>query len=30
MQQLGKLAAAETQMVLLTATLPPTEEDELY
>jgi superfamily II DNA or RNA helicase len=30
MQQLGKLAAAETQMVLLTATLPPAEEDELY
>ena len=30
MQQLGKLVAAETQMVLLTATLPPTEEDELY
>lgn len=30
MQQLGKLAAAETQMVLLTATLPPSEEDELY
>jgi superfamily II DNA helicase RecQ len=30
MQQLGRLAAAETQMVLLTATLPPTEEDELY
>lgn len=30
MQQLGKLVAAETQMVLLTATLPPSEEDELY
>ena len=30
MQQLGKLVAAETQMVLLTATLPPTEEDELF
>jgi superfamily II DNA helicase RecQ len=30
MQQLGKLVAAETQMVLLTATLPPTEEEELY
>ncbi|OAL42731.1 P-loop containing nucleoside triphosphate hydrolase protein, partial [Pyrenochaeta sp. DS3sAY3a] len=30
MQQLGKLAAAKTQMVLLTATLPPSEEDELY
>jgi superfamily II DNA or RNA helicase len=30
MQQLGKLVVAETQMVLLTATLPPTEEEELY
>jgi superfamily II DNA helicase RecQ len=30
MQQLGKLVAAETQMVMLTATLPPTEEDELF
>jgi superfamily II DNA helicase RecQ len=30
MQQLGKLVAAETQMVLLTATLPPSEEDELF
>jgi hypothetical protein len=30
MQQLGKLAAAETQMVLLTATLPLSEEDELF
>ena len=30
MQQLGKLVAAETQMVLLSATLPPTEEDELF
>jgi superfamily II DNA helicase RecQ len=30
MQQLGKLAAAQTQMVLLTATLPPSEEDALY
>ncbi|RYO26416.1 hypothetical protein AA0113_g12493 [Alternaria arborescens] len=30
MQQLGRLAAAETQMGLLTATLPPTEENELY
>jgi superfamily II DNA helicase RecQ len=30
MQQLGKLVAAETQMVLLTATLPPSEEEELY
>jgi superfamily II DNA or RNA helicase len=29
MQKLGKLAAAETQMVMLTATLPPSEEDEL-
>jgi RecQ family ATP-dependent DNA helicase len=30
MQHLGKLVAAETQMVLLTATLPPSEEEELY
>lgn len=30
MQQLGKPVAAETQMVLLTATLPPSEEDELF
>lgn len=30
MQQLGKLVAAETQMVLLTATLPPSEGDELF
>jgi superfamily II DNA helicase RecQ len=30
LQQLGKLVAAETQMVLLTATLPPGEEKELY
>ncbi|PSN58516.1 P-loop containing nucleoside triphosphate hydrolase protein, partial [Corynespora cassiicola Philippines] len=30
MQQLGRLAAAQTQMVLLTATLPPSEEDELF
>jgi superfamily II DNA helicase RecQ len=30
MQQLGKLVMAETQMVLLTATLPPSEEGELY
>jgi superfamily II DNA helicase RecQ/uncharacterized C2H2 Zn-finger protein len=30
MQQLGKLVAAEAQMVLLTATLPPSEEGELY
>lgn len=30
MQQLGKLVAAGTQMVLLTATLPPTEKEELY
>ncbi|KAG9196736.1 hypothetical protein G6514_006778, partial [Epicoccum nigrum] len=30
MQKLGKLVAAETQMVMLTATLPPSEEDELF
>lgn len=30
MQQLGKLVATETQMVMLTATLPPSEEDELF
>ncbi|RYO48247.1 hypothetical protein AA0116_g12773 [Alternaria tenuissima] len=30
MQKLGKLASAETQMVMLTATLPPSEEDELF
>jgi superfamily II DNA helicase RecQ len=30
MQHLGKLVAAETQIVLLTATLPPSEEEELY
>lgn len=30
LQQVGKLAIAETQMVLLTATLPPTETDELF
>ncbi|KAK4906400.1 hypothetical protein LTR66_017719, partial [Elasticomyces elasticus] len=30
MQQLGKLIMAETQMMLLTATLPPSEEEELY
>jgi superfamily II DNA helicase RecQ len=30
MQRLGKLAAAKTQMVMLTATLPPSEEDELF
>jgi hypothetical protein len=30
MQKLGKLAAAKTQMVMLTATLPPREEDELF
>ena len=30
MQKLGKLAMAETQIVLLTATLPPSEEDELF
>jgi superfamily II DNA helicase RecQ len=29
-QQLGKLAIAETQIVLLTATLPLSEEDELF
>jgi len=29
MQQLGQLMTAETQMVLLTATLPPTKEAEL-
>jgi RecQ family ATP-dependent DNA helicase len=30
MQQLGKLVGAETQIVMLTATLPPSEEDELF
>jgi superfamily II DNA helicase RecQ len=30
MQQLGRLVAAETQMVMLTATLPPSEENELF
>ncbi|TKA32264.1 hypothetical protein B0A49_13950, partial [Cryomyces minteri] len=30
LQQLGKLMMAETQMVLLTATLPPSEEEELW
>ena len=30
MQQLSRLTVAKTQIVLLTATLPPTEEDELY
>jgi hypothetical protein len=30
MQKLGKLAAAETQIVMLTATLPPSEEDKLF
>jgi RecQ family ATP-dependent DNA helicase len=30
MQQLGRLVAAETQVVMLTATLPPCEEDELF
>jgi hypothetical protein len=30
MQKLGKLAAAETQIVMLTATLPPSEENELF
>jgi superfamily II DNA helicase RecQ len=30
MQQLGRLVTAGTQMILLTATLPPSEEMELY
>lgn len=30
LQQLGKLAFAETQMLLLTATLPPSEEQTLF
>ena len=30
LQELGGLASAETQMILLTATLPPTEEDKLF
>ena len=30
LQRLGRLASAETQMVLLTATLPPTEEERLF
>jgi superfamily II DNA helicase RecQ len=30
MQQLGRLVAAETQIVILTATLPPSEKDELF
>jgi hypothetical protein len=30
MQKLGKLAAAKTQMVMLTATLPLSEEDKLF
>jgi superfamily II DNA helicase RecQ len=30
MQKLGKLAAAEAQMVMLTATLLPSEEDKLF
>ena len=30
MQQLGKIVTAETQIVMLTATLPPSEEDELF
>ena len=30
LQGLGQLAVAETQMVLLTATLPPSEEDRLF
>jgi superfamily II DNA helicase RecQ len=29
LREIGELAAAETQMVLMTATLPPTEEDQL-
>jgi superfamily II DNA helicase RecQ len=29
-QQLGRLVAAETQIVMLTATLPLSEEDELF
>jgi superfamily II DNA helicase RecQ len=28
--RLGKLAAAERQIVMLAATLPPSEEDELF
>jgi superfamily II DNA helicase RecQ len=30
MQKLGKLASAKTQIVMLTATLPLSEEDELF
>jgi superfamily II DNA helicase RecQ len=30
MQQLGRLVAAETQIVMLTATLPPSKEDKLF
>jgi superfamily II DNA helicase RecQ len=30
MQQLGRLVAAETQMVMLTATLLLSEEDKLF
>ena len=30
LQQLGRLAYAETQMLLLTATLPPSEEQTLF
>ncbi|KAK0973037.1 hypothetical protein LTR54_017430 [Friedmanniomyces endolithicus] len=30
LQRLGQLAMAETQIVLLTATLPPSEEDRLF
>jgi superfamily II DNA helicase RecQ len=30
MQQLGRLVAAETHIVILTATLPPSEEGELF
>ena len=30
LQELGKLAFAETQMVLLTATLPPADEEDLF
>jgi hypothetical protein len=30
MQQLGRLVAAETQIVMLTAILPPSEKDELF
>jgi superfamily II DNA helicase RecQ len=30
MQQLGRLVAAETQIVMLTATLPPSKEGELF